>query len=398
MTVPRSLLPTCLARDIRLSRAREMVVFDQDVAGTDGKIICRAGCVYVRRNGQSVPAQFSEVQAITEKIITRGVQAFLARVDQIATLPAGANLIAANPGSSEGFILTARGEGVPVQIIGPEEGAPTVTLSEDILPDTPLSKPSLEVAGQVRQWRTDANHRVPAAVISRWYRERASINVLAINGAAEFLLLSALHENCFPIHYWAGRLDKARLRELLKQLIVEDSYPERHNVPYVVGAFLWDERPTLLAPHAVQGGSYAGYDRVIRADDQEQFLLRGRAASERFELPSGVTVRLTEDVLSDFGIASEIFDACLQEGDEYIRNHRGHLHQLDLWLNGSHHKQSTDIRTRRLVPSRAMGDHTIDVQRTSTSGALRLTGDWSLIDLPAQQFGQHRGLADVGTL
>lgn len=315
---------------------QQIVIFDQDVAGSDSKIVARAGCVYVRRNGQSAPAEFSEVQALTEKIIARGVQGFLARVDRIATLPAGANLIASNPGSSEGFILTARGEGVPVQIIGPEEGAPTVTLSEDILPDTPLSAPSQEVAGQVRQWRTDSNHRVPAAVLGRWYQERGSLNIPAVNGAAEFLLLSALHENSLPLQYWASLVDRDRLRELMAEVLAEDAYPERLNVPYVVGAFLWQDRAALLGATAAQhgGGSYAGYSRVLRASDHDAFVRTGRTPPQRFELPSGKTVRLEQDVMDDVGVASEVFDACLQAGDEYVRSHRPQLQQLDLWLYG----------------------------------------------------------------
>jgi hypothetical protein len=313
----------------------QIVVFDQNAAGTDGKIICLSGCVYVRRNGQSAPAQYFELQTMTERIVTRGVQGFLARVDRIATLPASANLIAANPGSADGFILTARGEGVPVHIIGPEQGAPTVTLSEEVLPDTPLSEPFLEVAGQVRQWRTDSNHRVPSAVINRWYRERGSINFSAINGDAEFLLLSTLHENAFPVHYWASLMDLDRLREVLVELIASDPYPERVTVPYVVGAFLWEERATVLAPHASKAGSYAGYGRVVRAMDRDGFLLGGRSAPENFELPSGATARITADVLSDVLVAGAVFDECLHAGDDYVRRHRPHMQQLDLWLHGS---------------------------------------------------------------
>ncbi len=55
----------------------QIVVFDQDAQGTDGRVIVQGGCVYARRNGQSAPASFAEVQAMTEKIIARGVQGFL---------------------------------------------------------------------------------------------------------------------------------------------------------------------------------------------------------------------------------------------------------------------------------------------------------------------------------
>lgn len=171
-------------------------------------------------------------------------------------------------------------------------------------------------------------------MINRWYRERGSIDFDKINGAAEFLLLSALHENTFPIHYWASLMDADRLRDLLLDLIAADPYPERHNVPYVVGAFLWQERTALLAPHAAKKGSYAGYGRVVRAADRAAFLLTGRTPPENFELPSGKTVRLSTDVLTDAPVAAAVFDVCLSSGHDYIRGHRGQLHQLDLWLHG----------------------------------------------------------------
>ena len=132
---------------------------------------------------------------------------------------------------------------------------------------------------------------------------RARSNFRAINGAAEFLLLSALHENAFPVHYWASLMDLDRLREVLVELIASDPYPERVTVPYVVGAFLWEERAMVLAPHASKAGSYAGYGRVVRATDRDGFLLGGRSAPENFELPSGATARITADVLSDVLVA-----------------------------------------------------------------------------------------------
>jgi len=91
-----------------------LLVFDTDlqVSNKGGKTdtIARAGAVYVRRGSASAPARQIELEAAVSNLLGRGVRAFLARVEQVATLPATTQLIAHQPGAGSGYVLTAAGQ------------------------------------------------------------------------------------------------------------------------------------------------------------------------------------------------------------------------------------------------------------------------------------------------
>ena len=128
-------------------------------------------------------------------------------------------------------------------------------------------------------------------------------------------------------------MEPPKLRSLVLSQITKDAYPERLNLPYVVGAFLWDERSQLLAPHLGGGGTYAAYDRVAREVDMDYFLINGRSPGQNFTLPNGTATRVDE-LLGDYLTAAAVFDTCLEAGEDFIKHHRQQLHQLDLYLHG----------------------------------------------------------------
>jgi hypothetical protein len=224
-----------------------LLVFDSDlqIPNKAGKseTIARAGVVYVRRGSASAPARQIDLEAALSDLLGRGVRTFLARVEQVATLPPTTQLIAQQPGASSGYVLTAAGYGVPVKIVGPGEGSNSVPLSEILLPDLPFADVNGEVVGQLRQYHADGTHRVRASTLLRWYRQRAKLQLP--QGAAQFLTLSAIDNRGFP-GYWTSQVPRDELRAFIVDQIERNAYPARDVVPYLVAAFFWSEREEML--------------------------------------------------------------------------------------------------------------------------------------------------------
>jgi hypothetical protein len=201
-----------------------LIVFDSDLQMPDGsgktETIARAGVLYVRRGSASAPARQVEVEAALSDLLGRGVRTFLARVEQVATLPATTQLIAQQPGAGSGYILTSAGYGVPVKVVGPDEGSNSIPLSEALLPDLPFADVNGEVIGQLRQFYADETHRVRASTLTRWYRQRSKLDLP--NGAAEFLTISALDNRGFS-GYWASRIPHDKLRPFVVDQVRRNS-------------------------------------------------------------------------------------------------------------------------------------------------------------------------------
>ncbi|MBW0091659.1 hypothetical protein I4I73_00970 [Pseudonocardia sp. KRD-184] len=177
-----------------------LIVFDKTIQYPgSNKTAIQQGVVYVRRQSATGPATQLEVNTAMDRLLTRNLKAFIARIDHVASLPVATQLVATSPGSETGYVLTASGEGIPVTIVGPEKGATAIKIDETLLPDFPLSGPTHEIANQVRQWRMDAGHRVKPSTLHRWYSVHDEIDFDAVSDGALFACLSAIDGSDFPM-------------------------------------------------------------------------------------------------------------------------------------------------------------------------------------------------------
>ena len=304
-----------------------VVVFDKSIQypGSD-KTAIQQGVVYVRRGSATCPATQSEINSAVDRVVSRNVKAFVARIDHIASLPPSAQLIATNPETDRGYMLTASGEGIPVTIVGPKHGAPSVKIDETLLPDVPLSGPTHELANQVRQWRADARRRVNTSTLHRWYLSRDQLDFSAVSDGAEFALLSALDGSGFPM-YWASKVELVRLKEILHEK--SDDYPANLIIPYIIGGFFWNDRVELIRGIKVSPGVL---ERITECDDLDNYVKTIRNTGSLIRLPSGLTVRIN-DATVDKRTAQGIFDSILLAGDKCVKNNRMPMHQLDTYLH-----------------------------------------------------------------
>lgn len=228
-----------------IGQSRNIIVFDkignlQPAQGRQ-KTIFYPGVVYVRIPGASREAHQSDVDQLVNDRMSQGVSAFLARIERVAELPVGTELLARAPGSSRGYVLVSSGQGVPVTISDEKSGV--VQLTDVMTPEAPLSNLNAEVVGQLRQWHVDSVHRVPRATLMRWYLGRASFTPMT--DRAEFCFLSALHDWGYPM-YWASQVERERLEQLVRQQFEDREYPDNRALVYVIGAFFFLRRAELL--------------------------------------------------------------------------------------------------------------------------------------------------------
>jgi hypothetical protein len=305
-----------------------LLTFDKDVQvdrpGQSPEIVARPGVLYVRRDSSSRPACQNDLDEIMHRLLGRGIRAFLARVEKVASLPASTQLIAKTPGASGGYMLTAAGQGVPVRVIGPDVDAEAITLSETLLPDLPLSSIDAEIVGQLRQFNSDPAHRVQQATLRRWYLNRAAIHLP--EGAARFLTLSALDARGLPC-YWASLIDRDELKSLIEKELEQGRYPAREALPYLVAAFFWDQRRSLLQSLVGRAAT-----RVLAATDKGSFLRNGRLGSSAATIKIGARrVKLNEVFASEEAARAE-FDSIVAD-DKLYRDSKQAAYQLDLWLH-----------------------------------------------------------------
>jgi hypothetical protein len=210
-----------------------LLVFDKTIQYPGAnKVALQQGVIYVRRQTATEPATQADVNAALDRIVNRNVRAFIARIDHVASLPASTELIARPPGANEGYVLTASREGMPVTIVGPKSGASPVKIDETLLPDIPLAGPTHEIANQVRHWRMDSGHRVNPGTLHRWYLSREDLDFSVVRDCAEFAFLSAVDGNDFPM-FWASKMEKERLRQIVEHKIALRHYPASLIIPYV---------------------------------------------------------------------------------------------------------------------------------------------------------------------
>lgn len=100
-------------------------------------------------------------------------------------------------------------------------------------------------------------------------------------------------------------------------------------MPYIVGAFFWEERSVLLpSDYGIRGA----VRRVCDSPDRPSYLSDVRRAYGIVRLPGGREARIREAV-EDRQLATALYSEILSSGDQMIQANRTFLHQLDLYLH-----------------------------------------------------------------
>ncbi|MEX0784386.1 MAG: ATP-binding protein [Dehalococcoidia bacterium] len=225
-----------------------LVVFDKDGNYTDGgqtKVAFNAGVIYVRRGTKKTAATQADINAIVRRLAENQAREFLARVERVASLPLGAEIIGTVPnGLGQGVLLTGPGQGIPVHV-SEAEGSVPVSLVEVLDPDRPYSSLTAQVTQHLRQWKQeDPQYRIPKSTLALWLARRHEHEWTAEE--CELALLSGLKNRSFP-NFWARNLPRARLLRVVRRLISDFPYPEREALPYLICAQLWSDRVDMFA-------------------------------------------------------------------------------------------------------------------------------------------------------
>jgi hypothetical protein len=321
-----------------IGKSARLLVFDKagnvTIGSGKSRTLIQPGVVYVRGEGLTREARQIEIDRLVSDRIAEGLTAFLARIERVAALPPGNELLARKPGSDRAHVLAAEGQGIPVTVSN-EEDSSAVKLAEVLSPEAPLSTLDAEVAGQLRQWNADKVHTVRREILMRWYLGRANLTPMA--GRAKFCFLSAIHDRGYPM-YWASQMERSELKRVLREVVDKRTYPDYQVVPYVVGAFFFSRRAELMADFEpkLPGQLKHVIKRLRDAASVDDYLTRGR-------LPQANTVRVgaTVYVLSELMAARStealrLFDHLMSfypEGN-VPESERQTAHQLDIMVNG----------------------------------------------------------------
>jgi hypothetical protein len=319
--------------------------------GKPGRSFVR-GIVYVRVPGSTREATQRDLDALVHRIAERRVSAFLARIERIAKVPDESELIATiGRDQTRGVVITKVDR--PSVIIRPEaepntEGSDTLPISVAVRPDDPEAIPvteiqdaslpfqslTSEVISQTRHWvQTDGSHRVSRVALCRWYVGRSQINVSS--EAAELCFLSAGYGHGFPM-FWAGCMPREVLRRRLSLELESAKSPMREILPFVIGAFFWDERQSMLAAsHSALRKLKARHiaSQVKTFASKQIFAEKARKSAARFA--AGNREWSLTQLFTDRPAAQTVFDLLIQlELDSGLdEKRRAVAHRLDLWLH-----------------------------------------------------------------
>jgi hypothetical protein len=193
--------------------------------------------------------------------------------------------------------------------------------------DLPFSSIQAEVLSQVRyRLQVERNHHVNRATLARWYRLRDQIAI--DSQIAEFCFLSACHERGCPM-YWASRVNRKQLKECIARELQKDAYPIREVLSYVVAAFFWKERNTMLAGYKSEGKQANELaERLLLAQDQNSYISTCQFQGMTFKFNR--QVRNLRKISSNAETAQKMFDELLDTKDTNLRTA---LNQLDISLH-----------------------------------------------------------------
>ena len=98
--------------------------------------------------------------------------------------------------------------------------------------------------------------------------------------------ISAVYARGYPM-FWAGRMDRDRLRQVVDREILHGKSPMTETLPFVVCAFMWGDRQLLSQPLAKTVRKLKARNIVstlLRFDNQSEFVRRARRGGTFFEL------------------------------------------------------------------------------------------------------------------
>ena len=316
-----------------------ITVFERDgdfeePPGTPRKAFYK-GVVYIRRVAGNTEASQADLDRMVNRLLNRRLQSVVARIEPVLQMPTDSDLIVrAKSAPSEGVLVDESGLGQRVTIV--EDDVPgALPLREMLDPSVPYTSQQAELMSQTRQWlQGDPCHRVKRSTLARWYLNRNALTVTP--EAAWFCFLSAADNHGFPM-YWASRMNQGTLRELLEREIREQRYPIREVLPYVVGAFFWEERAELLGANLKQFGRRK-HNRIQRILTMERdgFITGIQFVGRHF--PWNTQSYAMPEFLDDRLEVESVFDeilACEEREESLASTIRSAAHQIDIWLHSA---------------------------------------------------------------
>lgn len=318
----------------------KLMVFDKDGDyflddGTRPEKGFYAGVVYTRGQGGRRPATQRDLDDIVSRLLQEHTKSFLAKIETVARAPEDSAIILTDPAHADrAYRFTESDEGQPVRITDdPDE--PALPVREILRPGVPYPNIVREVAAMVRQWKTNPSFRLGRMDCYRWYLARDGVRW--DGDAAELAYRSACVDFGFPM-FWARLLfdeGPGALRRVIREQIALDKHPEITCVPYVIGAFLWQEREGLLAEVARSKSKSPKerVDKVRRFTTRRALLLRGRSPGQT--LVVGDRRYALDQVADDLELARHLFDEVVESRRDGNEDPRVKMagHQLDLLVH-----------------------------------------------------------------
>jgi hypothetical protein len=285
--------------------------------------------VYVRKGGSKRPANQVDINRKSRRLAEQISSEFVARVEQVAAIPLGSDLVAVDPDRPGfGVKLVEAGQGIPVSL--QEESEVALPISELINADTPYSKPANEVGAQVRMWHTDSNHRVGRRTLFRWFQRRNQVEWTS--QFSEFCILSACSDHAYPL-FWASKLSRNRLARLIREMMRRDTHPEVAVVPYLIAGFYWSDRNRFLdeLETSTEYKSVMASIRKIRGiGSQNEFLTGVRSGGSSIAVADERVNK--NELLGDPSRAADMLETVVQRRleEKATDQEKSSGHQLDI--------------------------------------------------------------------
>ena len=337
---------------LQVSASDRLVVFESDgnYQGSDGKP-ARAfvkGVVYTRVPGSTREAEQVDLDTLVDRIVQDRITSILARIDRVAHAPLESDLVISRPeDTSRGMII---GKSLPVRIVPDVETGSKVSapLRVRLVPDDPEALPVSEIADasipftsldaelqtQVRLWRqSDTSHRISRLTLSRLYVHRRDLTISP--EAAEMCFVSAVYSRGYPM-FWASAMDRTRLKEVVDYELNHGKSPMTEALPFVVCAFMWNDRQILLRPSSKTRQKLKARNMVstlLGFGSQSEFVRGARRGGTSFEV-SGKTYSVNS-LMNDHARATAVFEELIQlDYEKRIDDkQRALAHRLDLILH-----------------------------------------------------------------
>ena len=261
----------------------------------------------------NTPASQGDLNLLVGRLIEQRTRLFLSRIERVAHLPPGSELIATDPAADgRGYVLSASGKGDPVSLRQADGVEASIPITEVLTTSVPFGSLAAELTNHVRLWKqADSRLRASRETLTKWYLQRKSINF--DDDAAELSFVSALEGSGYPMS-WAAIMSKERLLGVCRREIHSSKYRVRELVPLVIGVFFWRERGSLLKPYlgTLRGRAARITDKVLayKDTDRSSFVLYSKSSIKSFNF-EGESHRYSEFIL-DHPAAQAMFEKMLR--------------------------------------------------------------------------------------